>query len=485
MSPQRPTALRVGTLNLLGDAFNPFEFFSADAAFATVQSRALSLTLAEFENGCGDSLLNEASSAPAFAQFKEACSSGSVWDFFRSPDHGAATLENDNKLLSPRINLIVFAMRPHGSSDAQWLLLDSWQSEVIDLVRSGEPGSPYARDRNLLLWDLACNVAAASEPEAFRAVCRASYLNPQNFDALGQCFFDAAMRADAGGPPRPLVLGMQEWPLGDTPKGRAFLRAIAQHQGLAVLTTGDDAGQGIALVYSRDQLGEATLEPVDASTVMQACVGAANAEGGALDAKAVQGLLQTTARKVLVARFPQALPETSFLVVHAKEPKAAPVAACLAHFAQGLASASDALAAGAAAASASDARPSFVLMMDANLGKPALATAFADALDARGFESLPSPAVPTTTKQRTWLHGQCCDTSKCMKVVLAPKDKLAAARGTLSSPSVHPDLSEGGVSLPSAEWASDHALTMAVYTPAPPPADDQAAPSCSRGCHVV
>jgi hypothetical protein len=45
--------------------------------------------------------------ATAFDKFQQHCNSGSLWSFFTED-----ILKMDNKLLTPRINLITFAMKP-------------------------------------------------------------------------------------------------------------------------------------------------------------------------------------------------------------------------------------------------------------------------------------------------------------------------------------------------------------------------------------
>ena len=108
------------------------------------------------------------------------------------------------------------------------------------------------------------------------------------------------------------------------------------------------------------------------------------------------------------------------------------------------------------------AAPPMVALLDSNLSSAPLSEAFAAPLAEQGLACVPPPSVDTTSKQRSLLHGQCYDTSKCMRLVRAPKDKLVAAAGALSEVRTFPRVAELSSGLPSPLWASDHALTTAV-----------------------
>ena len=324
--------LLVGTLNSLGDAFNPFEFLSDDPGFreqyGQLQKAADALHWDGFVRGCGNLDL---SSDHRTAGLREHCASGrSVWSYFDEP-----TLKNDNKLLEPRLNLLTFAMRPHGSQGLPtWQLLDRWQAEMQTMCDStAGPGSVYSEDPHLLVWDCACNIVAASEAAAYRSICAASPLNSANFKTIACNFFDAALHKARG---RPLVLGVQEWPKNDTPKAQAFFAAL-EERNLSVVCGPSEAG--VALVYSKE-LGTPEPLPVRAAEVMQSCLDAAAEAGEGLDAKAANGFMNTTACKVLLVRFPAApataASGTAFLVLHAKEPKTPTASRVLTRFTQAL-----------------------------------------------------------------------------------------------------------------------------------------------------
>ena len=464
-------ALLVGTLNCLGDAHNPFEFMCDDASFEksykVLHDAALQLSWDGFAARCGAELLAtsgvDGGAAAAVGRLRTHCEGGApLWTFFDE-----ATLHNDNKLTAPRLNLLTFALRPHGA-DARpsWLLRDSWREEVRSLA--ARPDSPYARDANLFVWDLACNAVADTASTEYAAVCESSHLNPANFEALARKFALAVKTAAAG---RAVVLGLQEWPPSDSPKGRAYAAAFAAH-GLRVLSD-EGGGSGCAVAYSEEALGAPELVDVSGATrgVMQAALDETAASGDALDAKAVKGCLETTARKVLAVRFPAATAATAaaaavtratFVVVHAKEPKTEAAAKVLGRFVAGLGSALG--SAPTTTGEAASVPPAVVAMLDSNLPSAALCGAFGAALGEAALASRPPPDVDTTCKMRSRLHGQTYDQQKCEVLVRAPKDKLVAPAGTLSAAATFPRVDEIAKGLPSPTWASDHALTTAVLT---------------------
>lgn len=461
-------SILVGTLNCLGEAFNPFEFVaSSNAAHCdTLHAAIKSLSYADLVAACGAGMLEAAPAegGAALAQLRSHCDQGAaLWTFFDEP-----ALANDNKLLSHRLNLLTFAMSPWEGSAAglQWELLGGWPAAMTELVERAP--ETYAKDPKLWLWDLVCNAVASAEPAAFQSVCASTHLNPSNFRDQAERFVSAATAAavaasgsGTGGGETAMVLGIQEWPRDGTVKGAAFRAAFAA-QSLQIL----EGGHAVALVHS-SSLGHAQLvDTACAKAVMQACLDAMAEAGDTIDEKTASGFLKTTSQKVLAARFPEApagnaAAGRTFVVVHAKEPKSPQAATLLAEFVLRL---GDRLATAEAPSS------ELVAMMDTNLGKASTAAAFAERVNAQGFESLPQPGADTTAKQRSYLHGQIYDEAKCMKLVRAPKDKLVAARACLTGVGVTPDLGElGDGGLPSASWASDHAFVYGTLAPASRP----------------
>lgn len=459
MASSSPQKLLVGSLNCLGDAHNPFEFMCDDAAFEksvkVLQDVALQLSWDGFAAGCGAKLLAatgiDGGAAAAIERLKTHCEGGAaLWAFFDE-----ACLQMDNKLTTPRLNLLTFALRPYGADERpSWLRRDGWREEMLTLVAL--PDSPYAEDARLFVWDLACNVVADAAPEEYAGVCERSHLNPANFEALAGRFALAVQTAAAG---RAVVLGLQEWPPAGSPKGRAYAAAFARH-GLRVLS--DEGGSSsCAIAYTEEALGAPELVDVSgARGVMQAAIDGAAADGDSpLDARAVKGCLETTARKVLAVRWERARGAT-FVVAHAKEPKDEAAARVLARFVAALGSA----LAPPSAAEARVAPPAVVTMLDGNLPSAALCGAFGAALGEARLDALPPADVATTCKMRSRLHGQTYDRTKCGVLVRAPKDKLVAPAGTLSAATTVPCADELAKGLPSPTWASDHSLTTAVLT---------------------
>eukprot|EP00929_Paragymnodinium_shiwhaense_P064335 TRINITY_DN32217_c1_g1_i2.p1 TRINITY_DN32217_c1_g1~~TRINITY_DN32217_c1_g1_i2.p1 ORF type:complete len:255 (+),score=40.67 TRINITY_DN32217_c1_g1_i2:269-1033(+) len=169
-----------------------------------------------------------------------------------------------------------------------------------------------------------------------------------------------------------------------------------------------------------------------------------------ISAKEEKDLLGTTARKTLVVQ----LGDMAACVVHAKEPKTMAAARMLARYFDAI---------GQAACSQSGVK-SWVLMSDTNLDGVQVGSAFAEYLSGgRGHAVVPSPTALTTSKHRSYLHGQCYNKKKCKTTVRASKDRLVSAANWLQSPAIYPDLSSPTMTLPRADWAADHCLLTAVF----------------------
>merc|ERR1712232_418304 len=96
----------------------------------------------------------------------------------------------------------------------------------------------------------------------------------------------------------------QEWPRGDTSKGRAFNQAFKE-AGLTIVT---GTAEGMAMAFTPSaRLGEHQVVDYmcDTQAVMKECLERSRAKGD-LDAKEQKGMLGTTARKVLTVKFPTA-----------------------------------------------------------------------------------------------------------------------------------------------------------------------------------
>ena len=104
-------------------------------------------------------------------------------------------------------------------------------------------------------------------------------------------------------------------------------------------------------------------------------------------------------------------------------------------------------------------------MVDTNLAKETTDSAFRREVEASGLQV--SASVPTTSKRRSRLHGQCYDDNKCHKTVVAAKDKFVVTDGALELLPTVPDLADDAhpVTLPRETWPADHALVAAVFAP--------------------
>lgn len=455
VAPAAPTEVLCASLNCLGDAYNPFEFLcddaSFDAAYKRLHATAEALTWPDFVAACGEAVMGLPQFADAYEKARLHCSGDgaeTLWTYFNE-----SVLSKDNKLVAQRFNLLTLAMRPHKEDLPCWKLFGSWQEEMLSLA----DGTSYSQDDNLWLWDLACNTIATRGYDDFRSICTTSYLNPANFDRSAASMVDAAIKTANG---RPLLLACQEFPRVGTAKRDAFVKACAR-PGVRLTITQPEETDSVAFLSS-SALGspsDVTPNPTRARELMQSCLD----ESEGLDKKAVQGALDTTARKVLAVSFP-ALGAT-FVTVHCKEPKTAAAAMCVARFIKRI---GDAAASPQAAllddqTGATVVPPPLVAMIDGNFAKAALVEAFDEAIGQYGMAAVPAASVPTTTKRRSILHGQCYDTNKCMLTVSAPKDKILAPKEMLSQCEVFPGMSQTG-GLPSVSWASDHKLVTAVLT---------------------
>jgi hypothetical protein len=220
-----------------------------------------------------------------------------------------------------------------------------------------------------------------------------------------------------------------------------------------------DLGCPIVLTgKDQEQLAGTNLKRIDSAAVMRRTVAKAQESGLDLDKKLVDGLVGTTALKTLVVL----LGGTFFMVVHAKEPKTEDVGALLAKYCQNVIKDCQDLARKSGKYDEVQklhlSATSWVIVVDTNIAKEAIDKAFRE--NVRG-QVVPS-GEHTTAKHRSILHGQCYDTKKCNKTVVAPKDHIIAPEGSLECQLIQPDLSKG-MTLPTPHWGSDHSLLTAVY----------------------
>jgi len=207
-------SLLVGTLNLLGDAANPFEFLpkGGDASaeefitnYLALEKSASSLTFDAVTN-LAAAVQSRAGSLPPEIQDMlgvladhSAAHDGRVWGFFQD-----GILQNENKILDQRFNLLTLATSPlddmplHTLCAAphkqQWHLAS--EEAVIAAFSALVPA--YLRDARLFVWDLACCAAVLACREPYLAICTQSVFNPANMPAIAERFF-RTFSEEAGG----------------------------------------------------------------------------------------------------------------------------------------------------------------------------------------------------------------------------------------------------------------------------------------------
>jgi hypothetical protein len=181
--------LVVGTLNLLGDAHNPFEFLPKGGDdstsllfmqnYQTLELAATSLTFDRVKTLYDDVALHAASSLNETMPLDSANilraleehsdkNQGRVWGFFQDE-----ILRNDNKILDRRFNLITLATsslentplsvlcarKEEEEQQQQWQLVagddDAAARKAVVSAFSLLAGA-YQRDARLLAWDLVC-----------------------------------------------------------------------------------------------------------------------------------------------------------------------------------------------------------------------------------------------------------------------------------------------------------------------------------------
>lgn len=469
-----PPQILVGTLNLLGDAFNPFEFLPLSDGemmkhHGVLKAKFQELRWSEVEEASRSifkDLLPKASVEEALGRLQNHCQSSSLFLYFDKE-----ALKLDNKFIENRTNLLTMALMPCGNGTQCDMLVPGapWMDRLRNQVVSDAPDAAYSIDPNLFLWDLVCNVVATFCKPAYEEICRRSSLNPVNYEAVGNRFF---AEVDARNPGcLPVALGFEEFPSEGTARGRVYESVLEKRNYQLVRGPGNTAivYRGFAhearILSSAPAAGgrKEALGCIDPEAIMRSCIDAAAEDGVELSDGEKNGFMKTTARKTLALQ----LASIVFMVVHVKEPKTSAAASVLARYIRslGVAATSQGLADGTAKCN------SWVLMTDSNLASAELANDFKAILTAESLGPvvalMPEPRMMTTSKHRSVIHGQCYDKAKCEKTVVAPKDYIIASQiGSLQECRVGPSIENGSATtLPTPDWGSDHCLVTAVYRP--------------------
>ncbi len=264
--PLPTNSFLVGTLNLLGDAYNPFEFLPRggnDAAAArmisnyqTIEKKALELTFHDFKGlyddirglpdvGCAE----ECEKLVSQLAVHSANNDGRIWGFFQGD-----ILRNDNKIINKRLNLICLATLPVDNAllgdicspdlhqQSHIMRRTATEARATVVAAFGALFTAYSRDYCLLLWDLVCCAAALASKEAYVLICSESVLNPENMPAIAQHFV-SRISSLASSETRPII-ALQEWPSDGSARRECYQEAFAQRS-CAVLAGSDS----VAIAY--------------------------------------------------------------------------------------------------------------------------------------------------------------------------------------------------------------------------------------------
>jgi hypothetical protein len=424
----------VATLNLLGNAYNPMEFMNQDDSFVRnytkIRESFKALTTAE--------VLEQALKL-GFNGIDNAVLGASCFETNCTKDF----LDRDNKLELPgRTNLVVSAMMPADDQrGALYLNLASWRN------RMETQRAHYARDPQLVCWDIACNLAVERCADEFAELCRGSYLDPER---TSQNIATMLNELPHGGD-RDVVCGIQEFPEDGTLKYTALLRELPA-RGLKHLKA-DGANSSVGFILSAHiEVESVSRSPLgqDVDAVLVA-LGISSSE--TIDARDRESL-KTTARKTFVVDIKQTdlRPGLRLVAVHAKEFKSDEGTRLLARYLREVAKPAADRAA--------------LVVVDSNTSTKSTSALFDEACRASQFEVLsPSGAYTTTRKKRSEMHGQIYDTKKCLKSVEAHKTFVMLAQNSGGYPvwepvalaRAIPDLPvHAAQTLPSAAWPTDH-----------------------------
>ena len=429
--------IAIASLNILGDAYNPFEFMEAVESNATFEG-SYSAILASFEAVTSAEVVGEIKALgidiPENLNLKERFCDNCTEKF----------LERDNKLaLILRTNLVVCATRPIDNGKPLFRCAENWR---LFIKQQSEHYLTSGVDIPILFWDVACCLAAEKNLELYTSVCEQSYLNPERLlDNAKKLMEPLIIHENA-------MLAVQEFPKQGS-ANRAALLQVLEKSKLAWTEMGD-----VGFIYS------SSIIPAQ---VVQSPMGV---EPGAIVEEVHKMLpdlpplelsedelarFRTTARKTLVMDVGADL---RIVAVHVKELKTEAGTAFLARYLRAM---------------CDDARMTF-LVGDTNIAAPAMAGIFADSAGTCGLALLTRPGCVTTRKRRSALHGQRYDAAKCLRVVAAHKDFILARRGPAvgagrfagaeaAEAAAHPDLARDAWRLlPSADWPSDHCMVCVV-----------------------
>lgn len=493
------SGLLLGTMNVIGNDENPFQFYPSDAdmklslgeggveawraayagAIAAFEKYTVAEALAQVQAQSEEPAKEPASTLSTFLDTLSAeARSKPVLSLVKD---GTLDLGLDNKWDDgDRVNPIVQAMGPMpGKPDVPKVTAVS-QPDVDDAAAI----AAYFKARigkkdvklwaSLLLWDMLCTDVAKQAPEQLATLAKVSYMNnAKNLlgakpDILTDLF--APLAQQAGEHPKAMVIvGGQEIPKDDSfadfvaRKGLALFRKPAQMAG-----TDDKTVSGF--FHS---------QALKAADVTASIEGGLRATLGELGLKA--DIIDTTLRKMLVTAFSKAgKPYATVIVFHCKSfkkdvqkqaafvAKAFTLAEALGHgpvYAVGDMNVEAKFPKDYTVADAKQAvknAPFGMMPKDT----AALTEKFTTALETDGIQPYPTAAeTMTTLKIRTALQGQ---PGKADEVTVAHKDFVFVRKaGTVVSGALvggrREQDEDGNLALlqPSRQWPSDHFAIMA------------------------
>jgi len=473
--------LVLGTMNIIGDATNPFEFTPnpADVNDAEYQDAATT------GSGAFNTLtVGAAKAMVASSSFlSEKLTAYTTAQGFADDDTVATLcktkkldLSLDNKWVDGRLNAIVFALSPM-PDNAALLQIDqasnaaeSYQAAILAYYDREWPNA--AADladqvASLLLWDFCCAIAANEGKEAFAVMAKGSYLlqadgvTPTPREDLLRTLFAPLNAAVAKHPEALVIVGCQEMPR----TAEALQAAIPAGCTLFMSKFGITG-----FVYS------ASLE-ADFADVSEEIRPELTAwlNQNEVDKKVVK----TTMEKMVVGTFNLPTGKVAVLVLHCKSFKKLSEKQGL-FVAQALRSIADKFDCPAyctgdmniegkwkGGTSAAD-QAAAVRGAELGLLPPAVvgnSNSFGDAMAVSGYDTYPKAGTITTLKMRTQFQGQ---PEKDGDLTAVHKDYVILPRGTATKEVIvggrpADGAYETNIQLlqPSREWPADH---FAIFT---------------------
>ena len=434
-------ALVVASLNILGDAYNPFEFMdnsnpSFEECYLKIRESFETIPTARVLGEIRTKDLAVVGEYALKENFSENCTE--------------SFLQRDNKMaLINRTNLIVCATKPLQNGLPLFRCANEWRS-LISLQYDNYLASGL--DIPIMLWDIACCLAVERHLDEYIFVCENSHLNPENLISNFKKLLSPITCY-----PRS-ILAVQEFPKEGSANRAALLNVIEQEEmsWTEMFDVGFIYSKSInALNFIHSPLGTEPRSVV--SSVQQLLQELPDLQElpNLVDDELVR--LGTTARKTIVMDVGEDL---RIVAVHVKEFKTEDGTAFLARYLRSLC----------------DEKRLNIMVGDTNIPTATKASIFATSVRVCNLTLHTHLGCITTRKRRSELHGQIYDSAKCLRVVAAHKDFALSWCGPAkdkiqgmwecSDAILHPDLvKETSLLLPNADWPSDHCLVKIVLQP--------------------